>query len=659
MPDKSLSIRKSLRARIAAAVFTMVLLMLVSGAVSLYYFSQLNIAVSKQSEQELPALKTLNSIQLSIIRLATLSNEVSNSNSPAYSRILMSQVRQQVEELQLSLKTLGSANEQIQRLTEIVAKVEPSVMNMSLSKAMLDQVEDALFTRTTEALQQTIEHYKMVEEADTKALLDGLWQDLNQLAANEHLYEQNRTLANIRKTLASLSQVDSTSFQSINPLISAPNGVFELLSKKEVYRTEVLGLSTQNRILLGSVVDFGHRVYIETEDNVTFQANDISASSERFIDVLTVMFIIQLLVALSLIVYLHRELFRRLQALKHLVGQQKKITADDVALFDERNELGVLVKQLQNYVDTITAQQQQIEATSHQLQMIIKHSHMKVAVFQGEQLLYCSESLSQLFSERELRCVDEFPESVQQSILASKSGLKAVDKATYLDEHNQHWYEIVSDVVFWDNQRADLVCFMDVTEQIKAEQEFKRTLMVVESEAKIDPLTGLLNRKLFDTQVASFQSGENERGYAVLLFDVDYFKHYNDQLGHLQGDNILKMVASVIKRNTPASGLAIRYGGEEFLVFIPDCPERRAVNIAQSIVEDVYGQHVPHPTSPHEYLSVSCGISVQQAAEDAVLKVFDQADKSLYKAKNSGRNCMMVWRALHQAESTEEPPLTQ
>ncbi|WP_067101513.1 diguanylate cyclase [Marinomonas atlantica] len=651
MSDESLSIRRSLRARIAATVFIMVLLMLISGAFSLYYFSQLNSAVSKQSEQELPALKRLNSIQLSITRLATLSNEISNSNSPAYSRILMSQVRQQIEELQLSLKALSTGNEQVQRLTEIVAKVEPSVMNMSRSKAMLDQVEDALFARTTEALRQTIEHYKLVEQASTKVLLDGLWQDLNQLAINKHLYEQNRTLINIRKTLASLAQRDELSFQAINPLISAPKGVFELLSQKEVYRTEVLGLSTQNRILLGNVVDFGHRVYIETEDTVTLQANDISTSSERFIDVLTVMFVVQLLVAFSLIIYLNRELFRRLQALKHLVGQQKSITDDDVALFDERNELGVLVKQLQNYVDTITAQQRQIETTSHQLQTIIKHSHMKVAVFQNEWLLYSSESLNQLFAGQELSCIDDFPEAVQLCVRLSRHEIQETDKQAYFDEQNQHWYEIASNAVFWDNQQADLVCLMDVTEQVKAEQEFKRTLMVVESEAKKDPLTGLLNRKLFDTQVASFQSGEGECGYAVLLFDVDYFKQYNDQLGHLQGDNILKMVASVIKRNTPASGLAIRYGGEEFLVFIPDCLERSAVNIAQSIVEDVYNQHIPHPTSPHKYLTVSCGISVQKGAEDPVLKVFDQADKSLYKAKGSGRNCMMVWRDLHQVGS--------
>lgn len=658
MPDMTMSFRRSLRIRIASAVFIMVLLMLISGGASLYYFSLLNTSVTDQSEQELPALKTLNSIQLSITRLATLSNEISSSTSPAYSRILMTQVHKQVEELQLSLSALNIDNMQIQRLKEIVGKVEPSVVNMSHSKAMLDKFEAMLKDRINQVLQKTILYYKNATNVEEEAVLNRLWIDFSQLIASEHLYEQNRILATIRQNLKKLEQLNGTSFQAVDQLLSAPDGVFYLVSQKELHRTEVLGLSTQNRILLGNVVDFGYRVYIETEQRVSDQASMISSSSGRFIDVLSVMFIVQLLVAMSLIVYLHRELFRRLQALKSLVGQQKAIADEDVAFFDERNELGVLVKQLQDYVNTITAQQQQIEASSHQLQMIIKHSHMKVSVFQGEQLLYCSESLSQLFTSHNLSSVDEFPEEVRKLIYAAIKGTKVAGENAYLDEQNQHWYEIVSEVVYWDNQQADLVCFMDVTEQVKAEQEFKRTLMVVESEAKIDPLTHLYNRKVFDTHVVTYQSNSNDSSYAVLLFDVDYFKQYNDQWGHLQGDNILKMVASVIKDNTPASGLAIRYGGEEFLVFIPDCRENSAVNIAQSIVEEVYSQQIPHPSSPHEFLSISCGISVQQDLYEPVLKVFDQADKSLYKAKHSGRNCVMVWRDTHHVEPTEEPPLT-
>lgn len=652
MSDEPLSLRQSLRARIAAVVFTMVLLMLLSGGVSLYYFSQLNSAVSSQSEQELPALKKLNSIQLSITRLATLSNGVSNSHSSAYRRILLSQVHQQVEELQLSLSAFSINNEQAQRLAEIVATVEPSVINMSRSKAMLDQVENALTARSKKALMQTVKHYRSVESAAAKALLDSLWQSLNRLAVNEHLYQQNRLLEKIRATLASLSQIDDDAFQAINPVISAPKGVFDLIAQKEKYRTEVLGLRTQNQILLGNVVDFGHRVYMETESSVTHLADEIASDSEVFRDVLSAVFVVQILVAVSLVMYLHGALFRRLQALRNLVGAQKTITQADVALFDERNELGYLVKQLHDYVNTITLQQQQIEATSQQLQVIIKHSHMKVAVFQGEQRLYCSEALCQLFSTHTLEGIDDFPDAVQPYIRAAIYPHQERVKGAYLDEQNQHWYDIFSDTVYWQNQQAELVCFVDVTEQVKAEQEFKRTLMMVESEAKRDPLTGLLNRKLFDTQVASFPPGNHKHGYAILLFDVDYFKHYNDQLGHLQGDNILKMVASIIQRNAPASGLAIRYGGEEFLIFIPECPEFEARKIAQSIVEEVFHQKVTHPTSPHEFLSISCGVSVQHSADESVLEIFDQADKSLYKAKESGRNSVNVWRHIPKTDAT-------
>lgn len=643
MTHASSHLRKSLRVRITAAVLTIALLMLLTGGLCIFYFLKLSGSVNQQSQQQLPALQVLNSAQLSIIRLSNLTNDVANSTSPAYSRILMSQVRDEVSELQSSLNKLKIRSEQIIRLTEIVGKIEPSVTSMSLSKAMLDQVEVALQEQVNLALKQIIYHHKDIVRTEVETVLDVALLELNRLMGTHHLYEQNQIVASLKECLIQLDSLAPAISAELSPLLSAPKGVFDLLSQRELRRSEVVGMSTQNKILLGNVVDFGHRVYMETEAEVAQQAEALSVNAQSFIDGLIIAFVVQLLVAISLLVYLHRQLFRRLRALTGLVGQQRVITDEDVAFFDGQNELGSLVKRLQLYMHTITQQQAQIENSSHQLQSIIKHSHMKVAVLLGNRLLYCSEPLKQLFANHALTELDSFPENVAAHIRELLKSQSKTYEGAFWDAGSQSWYDISRDAIVWEGQSADLICFTDVTEHIKAEQEFKRTLSTVESEAQIDPLTGLLSRKTFDHSLSTLASDHELSNFAILLFDVDFFKEYNDQLGHLQGDDVLKMVASVVKRNTPSNGSAIRYGGEELLVFLPHTRIDIAQDIAQTIVEDVFSQEVPHPSSPHQFLSVSCGVSIQTQAADSVLQVFDQADKSLYKAKNRGRNCVMVW----------------
>lgn len=646
MEKVSAHLRKSLRIRITAAIVIMVLLMFFTGGLCFFYFLKLSDSVNQQSESELPALQLLNSAQLGITRLSNLANDIANSSSPAYSRILMSQVRDEVSELQSGLSKLNARNEQVVRLTEIVGKIEPSVTSMSLSKTMLDQVEVELQEQIKRALKQTIDNHKDVTQEQVESILDVLLLGLNRLMGANHLYEQNQIVALLEEQLINLERLAPSTYAELYPLLSAPKGVFDLLSQRELHRSEVVGMSTQNKILLGNVVDFGHRVYMETEASVAQQAQNLALSAQSFIDGLILAFFVQLLLALSLLGYLHRQLFRRLHALKGLVGKQRAITDEDVAFFDSQNELGSLVQQLQLYMNTVAQQQAQIEATSCQLQSIIKHSHMRIAVLIGDKLLYCSDPLKQLFANCALTGLDSFPKDVAAHIKEVIESQASSYQGAFWDAGSQSWYDITRDSIVWENQTADLICFVDVTEQIKAEQEFKRTLSAVESQAQIDPLTGLLNRKSFDVTLATLDNEQEFSSFAILLFDVDFFKEYNDQLGHLQGDNVLRMVATVIQRNTPSYASAIRYGGEELLVFVPNTQIDTALDIAQTIVEDVFSQKVPHPSSPHQFLSVSCGVSIQTEKQESVRQVFDQADKSLYKAKSRGRNCVIVWSGI-------------
>lgn len=159
-----------------------------------------------------------------------------------------------------------------------------------------------------------------------------------------------------------------------------------------------------------------------------------------------------------------------------------------------------------------------------------------------------------------------------------------------------------------------------------------------------DALTGVRNRRSFDEQLAR---EERKNPLAVLMLDVDLFKLYNDSLGHQAGDAALVAVAQAMEKSLLRStDRVFRYGGEEFTVLLPNATEDAALAVAERILEGVRALGIPHPTSSVDsILTVSIGVSLRDpddAVDDAELVA--RADKALYRAKNSGRNRVCLYR---------------
>jgi len=158
-----------------------------------------------------------------------------------------------------------------------------------------------------------------------------------------------------------------------------------------------------------------------------------------------------------------------------------------------------------------------------------------------------------------------------------------------------------------------------------------------------DGLTNLANRRLFDTYLAS-QIGiarRFKRSLALVLFDVDAFKDYNDHYGHQTGDECLKQIAAVLKSccRRPAD-IAARYGGEEFALILPDTDLIGAAHIAETVRDAVARLKIPHKRSAVEpHVSVSGGVAVLlQEFDMTAEQLIWEADQNLYKAKHLGRN---------------------
>lgn len=158
-----------------------------------------------------------------------------------------------------------------------------------------------------------------------------------------------------------------------------------------------------------------------------------------------------------------------------------------------------------------------------------------------------------------------------------------------------------------------------------------------------DDLTGLGNRRRMeqDVELTHARALRSGRPYAVALFDIDHFKFYNDFYGHVGGDETLRRVAASIDGASRAGECTFRYGGEEFLLLVPDCEPLDAINTAERIRQGVADAAIPHSSRPTEppFVTVSGGVSCW-TAEDRVSarEVIEQADDALFQAKSAGRN---------------------
>ncbi len=183
-------------------------------------------------------------------------------------------------------------------------------------------------------------------------------------------------------------------------------------------------------------------------------------------------------------------------------------------------------------------------------------------------------------------------------------------------------------------------------EQLVAERTAELEILSV-----VDPLTTLYNRRHYLNEAPNVwrQVARNQQVMAFFMLDIDYFKQYNDTLGHQQGDVALQAVARVLKSFCRRSGdLAFRMGGEEMALVMPLKSDLEVQSIADDIRLNIMGLGLSHPASPIQQLSVSIGVAIFDGREcnTAIEPNFDLlyalADQALYEAKHTGRNKALV-----------------
>lgn len=163
-------------------------------------------------------------------------------------------------------------------------------------------------------------------------------------------------------------------------------------------------------------------------------------------------------------------------------------------------------------------------------------------------------------------------------------------------------------------------------------------LVAKATKAEIDPLTGLGTRHYMEDTVPKLFAECEARGLplSLCLLDLDHFKRVNDTLGHQAGDEVLKAASGVISRQCRASDIAIRFGGEEMMVFLPGSNVSGARLVAERI-RCAIAAYNTKDISPTVKMSVSIGVA-QRLKDETLAGLTRRADKALYRAKHNGRN---------------------
>jgi diguanylate cyclase len=176
----------------------------------------------------------------------------------------------------------------------------------------------------------------------------------------------------------------------------------------------------------------------------------------------------------------------------------------------------------------------------------------------------------------------------------------------------------------------------DLTKTSREVQQLKVKLEESRNEALLDVLTGLWNRRGCEEKLKNVGL---DSSHASLAIDIDHFKKVNDQFGHFIGDNVIKRVAKSIKECIDKKDIAVRYGGEEFVVVMLNKTKTEVRDVAEKIRLTINQLKLVQRESNTTLPPISVSIGITQVANDSNwLSVFQRADIALYQAKNSGRN---------------------
>ncbi|MEW6675601.1 MAG: CBS domain-containing protein [Nitrospirota bacterium] len=282
---------------------------------------------------------------------------------------------------------------------------------------------------------------------------------------------------------------------------------------------------------------------------------------------------------------------------------------------------------------------------------LVEHSLEGIMIIQDGLIKFVNPTLLKILNYEEEEIVGKdilrfsYPddrELISESLskFSDNQGVRSLSEFRMMHKNGEGIYmEVLSTLIQYEGKPAILTTLRDITDRKKAEAELKRLVIT-------DDLTGLFNQRYFYIQLAREveRAKRHNRPLSMFLVDIDLFKDFNDTYGHWEGDYVLKRIGEILMRNVREIDMAFRYGGEEFVIVLPETGREDAIIVAERI-RNAVAQTVFYPFTldgQPDIVSTTVSIGVTEFHPDDDVKSFlKRVDIALYHAKRSGRNMVV------------------
>lgn len=381
-----------------------------------------------------------------------------------------------------------------------------------------------------------------------------------------------------------------------------------------------------------------------------------------------------LVTAVMLLIVVHAIMDRRRKQQDRCAVNNEPARMNDVAYYEDKiGSLNAQIQKLDELNERYLSFTEHISDVVKQLYSSLDSSEIQSAVVKLVQDLFITDTIEMYVfdqSDNLLKCVHPSPGigdklttyAIGEGLIgtAARDGVLKIKGVTYRNTNLQEFH--TDDLRFWmvspihfknriigvlgigpvrnptGNERNLIRIICDITGVTLANQTY---LKEWKDGSIIDPLTGLYNRRYFShiTMKNVEKSIVNKFPISICLFDIDFFKNYNDTNGHLEGDRLLKEMSDLLAKLSRKSSVIARYGGEEFIVMLPDITKDDAFIYADRVKEEIAGYPFLHSEKqPLGIVSVSGGVASFPEDANSMDKVIELADMALYSAKKDGRN---------------------